>query len=113
MTREAKKVAKKKPKQLMISVEMKADLPIGEAIVLCLERAGVKKVLRAILRRCILNMANCVFPSSLFSTDSDEEMVQAACALYYLQENWDNAVKEGKVLLDKKMEEVDQKRYDD
>lgn len=98
---------RKKPKQLMISVRMEANLPIGEAIVLCIERAGARRILKAILRKCLLNtIERSAMPSLLLATPNDEEMAHVGCALYYLEKNWDQAVKKGEELLSKKLKDA-------
>jgi hypothetical protein len=85
----------------VIGIETK--LGVADAIDLCIDKVGVKKVLKIIRVLCHKNtIEKCSFPSNLLATKKDEEMANAACALLYLENNWKHAADKGFEMLAKK-----------
>ena len=83
-------------------IKFENTLTVNDAIDLCINSVGVKKVLKIIRDICYSNTRQkCVFPSSLLATKKDEEMANAACALYYLENDWKEASDKGFKMLAK------------
>jgi len=85
MKKENEKVEKPIEKKILLQQEF---LPLHLISVL-IESLGPKKVLSYLLKYCAYNtFEKSIFPSSLLSTEKDEEMAEATAVLHYIMGNW-------------------------
>jgi len=93
------------PKKTSINIE--TSVTIVAALDLCIDKVGVKKVLKIIRALCHKNtMEKCAFPSRLLATAKDEEMANAACALFYLENNWKRVTDNGFKMIETQLKET-------
>ena len=87
-------------------INVVTKLGVADAIDLCISEIGARRVLKTIFAICFRNtLEKSCFPMNLLANKGDEEMANVACALHYIEQNWQQVTDDGLNLLGDKIKQ--------